>query len=283
MKKKSFWLILCLSAFVSVYFLLNQNSSQAQTIPSDGIYIFGTIEKDRRMTGYFGKNSKDLRNKNWCVFIGENGKVYKLLLIDKGISELYIDGQKIDDSLIWKHTAEYKSFLERFWRSEEIENQSRELEQKMKPIDRRIEAVSKEIEKLDRAEEKLDKALEKNTIGFAENRKSIRAQQKRLNEIQSEFAQQIEDLSKQQEKLSNEQESLKLMEDLNKVLRQIGVDLQSLGVIKNVNNLSFKLSNLELIVNGKKASPEVFAMLKARYIFELNNESGFLYRWKGNV
>ena len=228
------------------------------------------------MTGYFGKNYQDIKNKNWCVFIGSNGKVYKMSLIDKNIRDLFIDGQKVADDQIWKHTAEYKSFLEKFWRNEEIEKESNELEQKIKPLDRKMDAIIQEIEKLDRD-------LEKNSAGFADGRKSLKAQQKRLSAIEKELDDQIEDLSKQQEKLSDEQESLNLMDELDKVLLQIGSDLKSLGVIKNTNNLSFKLSNLGLIVNGKQVSPEVFELLKARYIVEFSGESGFLYRWKGDV
>lgn len=284
MVKKVFILLLSLSALTLLFFALNQNISLAQIKPNnDSLYMVGSVDKDRTMTGFFGKNHQDIENKNWCVFIGENGKVYKISLIERNIHELYIDGQKIADNQIWKHTAEYKSFLEKFWRNEEIEDESSDLESKIKPIDRKIEAISKEIEKLDRAEEKLDKDLERNSTSFADNKKSINAQQKRLSEIENELDEQIENLSKQQEKLSDEQESLNLMDELDKVLEQISADLKSLGVIKSSKNLSFKLSNVELIVNGKKVSPEVFELLKARYIVEMSGESGFLYRWKGNV
>lgn len=269
-----------ISVFAVLFFVLSFNVSQAQIMPANDIYMFGTIENDKRMSGYFGKNQRDFNNKNWCVFIGANGKVYKLTLIDKNIRDLYIDGQKIADGEIWKHTAEYKPFLLKFWRNEEIEDESKELERQIKPLDRKIEAINKEIEKLDREEEKLEKDLKNNSTSFADNRKSINAQQKRLSAIEKELSEKIENLSKQQEKLSNEQESLNLMDEVNKVLFQIGTDLKSLGVIKNSNNLSFKLSNVELIVNGKRISPDVFDLLKARYIVELNGESGFIYRLK---
>lgn len=245
---------------------MQQNIGQAQILPDDGISMVGTIEKDRAMSGYFGKNRQDFKNKNWCVFIGANGKTYKMILIERNIHELYIDGKKIADSEIWKHTAAYKSFLERFWRSEQIEQESRELERQIKPLDRKIEAINQEIEKLDREEEKFDRESKKNSSSFAENRKNLNAQQKKLSAIKRKLSEQIESLSKQQEKLSDKQESLNLMDDLNKVLLQIGADLKSLGLVKNTNNLSFKLSNLELIVNGKKSSPEVFELLKANIL-----------------
>lgn len=283
MKRKTFGLILSLMIFTGLFFVSSRNIGQAQIMPANDIYMFGTIENDKTMSGYFGKNQQDFKNKNWCVFIGSNGKVYKLRLIDRSVRELYIDGQKISNNQIGKHTAEYKSFLEKFWRSRDIENESAELEIKIKPLDREMEAVNQEIEKLDRAEEKLERNSEKKSASFAETRKSLNARQKRLSEIQKELNEQIEDLSKQQEKLSNEQESLKLIDELNRVLLQISADLKSLSVIKNSRNLSFKLSNVELIVNGKRVSPEVFELLKTRYIVELSGESGFLFRWKGDI
>lgn len=283
MKRNSFSLILFFSLLVGLYFLINLNKSQAQILPSNDIYMFGTIENDHRMSGYFGKNSKDLQNKDWCVFIGANGKVYKITLIERNIHELFIDGKKITDSEIWKHNAEYKTFLQKFWRNEDLRIQSRDLEQKMRPLERKIEAISKEIEALDQKEEKLSKEFERNSINFAENKKTIRAQQKRLNEIQSNLDQQIEELSDEQEKVSNEQESLNLMSETEKILQQISEDLQSLGVIKSSKNLSFKLSNIELILNGKKVTKDVFDLLKTKYIVELKSETGFLYRWKGKV
>ncbi len=272
MNKKLFWLILSVSGFIVLFFVWNQNSGLAQIEVPKGIYLFGTIEKGDVLSGYFGKNQPDSNNKNWGVFVGENNKVYKLSLIGKSIHELYIDGQKIPDNEIWKHTAEYKSFLGKYWRNEEIEQESRELEQKIKPLDRRMEAINKEIEKLDQAEEKLDQAEEKSATNFVENRKSLQSQQQKLSAVQKELDEQLENLSKQQEKLSTEQESLNLIAELDKVLLRIGADLKSLSVIKDRKNLSFKLSNVELIVDGKKVSPEVFELLKARYIVELGGE-----------
>ncbi len=283
MNKKIFWIITGLSGIGILFFVGQQNIGLAQlSVPKD-IYMFGTIEKGEVMSGYFGKHQPDSKNKTWCVFIGSNGKVYKLALIDKNIHELYIDGQKVADSQIWKHTAEYKSFLEKFWRNEEIENESRELERQIKPFERKIEAISKEIEKLDRAEEKLDRDSENKPANFDESRANATARQQKLAKMQKELDEQIENLSKQQETLSSEQESLNLLTELDKVLLRIREDLKSLGVIRNSNNLSFKLSNVELIVNGKKISPEVFELLKARYIVELSGESGFVFHWKGDI
>lgn len=280
MNKRIFLIISCFVLLSIPFFLWQQNVSEAQTKKDDdSLYMIGSIENNKTMTGFYSKNAQSVQNKNWCVFIGNNGKVYKIQLIDKSIHTLHIDGQKIADSQIWKHTAEYKPYLEKMWRITEIENKSAEIDSQIKPIDRKIAALDKEMQKLDEKEEQ----MEKNSTNFAENQKSFNAERKKLSEMIKKHSEQIEELSEQQEILSKEMESLDLMKEIDKVLSQISADLKALGVIKSSSNVSFKLSNSELIVNGKKASPEVYDLLKSRYIVEMNGSFGFLYHWKGEV
>jgi bla regulator protein BlaR1 len=276
------WRVIWGITMLSIFVLANQSISPAQIKTGDnGVYMMtGSIDKDLTRTGFFNKNREDQKNQDWCIFISEKGQVYKLVLADKKVSRLFIDGQKIDDSQIEKHIAEYQAFLTKHLRSQEIENESRDLDFRIKPFDRKIETLDKEIEKLDRAEEKLEKAMEENSDEFAQERKNINAQQKKLAEMQRKQEKELEELSSQEEKLSNEQESLGLEHETDKILRQISEDLKLFGVIKNSTNLSFKLSNLELVVNGKKSSPEIFEKLKAKYIVDLGEESGFLFHWK---
>ena len=281
-KKKISCLILSIAISVLAVLTGNQNLGNAQSSVPDGTHLFGTIGNDSVISGYFSKNQAS-SNLDWCAFIGSNGKVYKMSLIERNVHELYIDGYKIADSEIWKHNAAYKPFLEKYWRSNEIENESREIEKKIKPLDTKIEAINKEIERLDLAEERLERSTSKNSESFIDSKLSLKEQQKQLAETQNELDQQIEFLSKQQERISDEQESLGLEKYLDDILKQIAADLKSLGAIKSIDKLSFKLSNREMIINGKQASPEVFDLLKAKYIIDQSGESGLIYRWKGNI
>ena len=267
---------------LSILVLANQTNSTAQIKSGDNtIYMMaGSIDKDITITGFFNRNNQNQKNQDWCVFIGEKGQVYKLLLTERKVSSLYIEGQKINDTQIEKYLAEYQPFLIKHWRNQEIENESRDLEVQMKPIDSKIETLEKEMEKLEAAEEKLEKAREKDSAELAQERRNINAQQKKLAEMQRKNEKEAEEFSTRQEKLSDEQESLGLEQEMDKILRRITEDLKSFGVIKNSTDLTFKLSNLELIVNGRKHSPEIFEKLKAKYIVDLGEESGFLYRWK---
>jgi len=280
MKKRLFLTSAAALLLLAAFSAFDSNIGLAQ-LPTgdDGIYIFGRIDNDKAKSGIFGRRRENLKNSDWCVFIGENGQVYRMSLIDRSIHELYIDGKKIDDSQIWKHTAEFKPYLEKYWRVRELDKESASLDRQMKPIEIKIETVSKEMEKLDKIEER----LERSAAGFADDRKSLSDARKRIAGTERELSRELEDFAKRQDQIGKEHESLNLMADLDKVLKQIGTDLQALGVIKSTSNLSFKLSNVELIVNGRKASPEVYDLLKARYIITEGAESGFLYRWKGAI
>jgi hypothetical protein len=282
MNRKTLRVISGVTILAILVFLSNQSISTGQ-IKSGGGELYmsvGLIGKDSTLTGFFYKNSNHPKNQDWCVFIGSNGQVYKLFLTDKKVSSLYLDGQKIDDGQIGRHTAEYQPFLMKYLRNQEIENETEELEKEIKPLERKIEALDNEMSKLDEAEEKLERKTENSSVSLAEEKRNINAQQKKLAEMQREHEEELKTFSAQQEKLSDEQESLGLEKETDKVLHQIREDLKSLGVIKNLNNLSFKLSNLELIVNGKKPSSEIYEKLKAKYIFDFGEESGFLYYWK---
>lgn len=282
MNKKLLWLILSLLVCVGAILTGDNSPSNAQVNFPDGVRLFGTIGNDGVISGYFSRNQSD-SDRDWCVFVGANGKAYKMSLIERNVHELYIDGQKVPDSEIWKHTAEYKSFLEKYWRSQDIENESREIEQKIKPLAKRIEAVSKEIEKLDLAEDRGERSTSRNSESFVDTKLRLREQQKKLDEIENELDQKMGVLSKQQERLSDEQESLGLEKYLDDVLKQIATDIKVLGAIKSTDKLSYKLSNRELIINGERASPEILELLKIKYILDRGGESGFIYRWKGEI
>lgn len=275
MSIKTFILFCCVFAFaicppISVNGQLNINH--------DAVYMFGSIENDNRMTGFFSHNKPNFARNNQCVFIGANEKVYRLSLTDKYINELFIDGKKIDDSQIWKHTAEFKPFLMKFWRQTEIENEIEKFEKKISPLSKKIEEIDKEIEK---TEQELDKISEKNSSENTKNQNSLKDKVKKLRQEQKEFESKLTDLENSQEKFDEELETLNLHSELEKVLQQITKDLESIGVVKNRANLSFKLSNKELVVNGKKLTDDAFGILKMRYVFDTQYESGFVYRWKG--
>ncbi len=240
-----------------------------------GINFMGTIENNGVMTGVFGRRSNTARNNNWCVFVGANGQVYKMAFIDRDISYLYIDGKRVDDSLIWKHTAEFRAYYDKYWRDRDIETQSAALENEMRPLNSEIENVAKQMEKIDQALEKLVRQG-----GSSAENKSFDADRERLAQIERRLDKEIEGYAKRQELLAKEQETLRMMDETDKVLNQILQDLKSLGAIKQRANTTFKLSTLEFIINGKPASPEIYALMKDRYLPESTVETGFMHHWK---
>lgn len=261
---------------LSVFFTENRAQIGVNTEEFRGVYLLGTIDRDGGKTGLFSRRGA-AGDTGWFVFVGEGGWVYKLGLIGRDVSYLYIDGTRIADGDIWRHTAAFRSNYDKYWRDREIEAESDEIDERMKPLERRINAVAKEMEKLDIAREKLERAER-----FSDN-DGLDAQIKKLQQKERELDREIETLAKQQDKLGDERESLGLMKETDKVIDRIALDLVALGAIKGKSGLSYKLSNAGLIINGKPASPEIFELLRKRYIADSPTESGFLYRWKTKI
>lgn len=275
--------LLVIAAFV-LFLGIGQTVVNSQfQIDDERFYMVGTVGKDKKLSGYFIKGKTEFKDQNQFTFIASNGKVYKLSLTDKNVGELFIDGQKIAPADIEKHSAEYRPFVEKVLRSAEIEKELNELERKTNPLERRNAALDEEIEKLEAKLEEIEKKIEKGANGFTDNRDNLQAQIDRLSEMQDELDGQIDELDQKRDPLDEEQDALGLYNEMEKVLDQITADLKSLGVAKNTANLSYKLSNRELIVNGQKVSAEVFELLKTRYLFETATESGYLLHWKGKV
>lgn len=282
MSKKAFAIFVGTLTGVIIVLACVQFIGFAQSDIPGGVRLFATIGKDSEISGYFSSNGNG-NARDWCVFVGQNGKVYKISLVDRDVSELSIDGQRVPKGDILKHSVEYTAFLEKYFRSVEIDNESRELDQKVKPLDEQIEALGEELEKLDAAESRLEKSSMKGSDSFVDARLELKKKQNSLEETQDEIDRQIESLSKLQDRLAQEQESLGLDNYVDQVLRHIAADLISLGVIKNPDKLSFKLSNRGLIVNGKSTRRDVFESLKSKYVVDHCDECGFLYKWKSKI
>lgn len=281
--KRGILLVISVAAFLLMWFVpsdqISSSAQSAQTKAYNEIYMpDGVIDNGLTLTGFFSRSH--IKDPYWSVFIGGDGQVYKILLTGKKVSSLYIDGQKIDNDQIGKYTASFQTFLDKLWQNQAIENELRELELLMQPTNRRIEALEREMSKLDDAEEKLEKAGARKSAGYEQELRDINAQQKKLGEMINEREQEIDGLSSREEDLNDKKEALGIEKEADRVLRRITEDMRELGLTKGASNLSFKLSNVELVVNGKKPSPEVFEKLKAKYIFDVGTESGFLYNWK---
>ncbi len=284
MKKRTYFTI---SIFAFLFFaacVSHQNVADAQIRGlDDAIYMFGTFDTNTGKTGFFMKNAVEGDKKTWCVFVGENGSIYKLSLIDKSVGELFVDGKRIPDGEIWKRTVEFKPYLEMVWKQKELEAKSEKNDAKSEEIDSQSEEIDKSEERIDRAEEKLDKLSDERLVAVSKERENLRTQRERLNKLRENINRQREPIETRQSVINRELNSIDMISEMDKVLNQVIVDLKSVGVIKDPKNLSFKLSNRELIVNGRTVSTETFELLKTKYIAESTGETGFLYRWKPKI
>lgn len=76
-------------------------------------------------------------------------------------------------------------------------------------------------------------------------------------------------------------ESLPINVEADKTSGDIIKDLIKAGIIKNQNNLSYKLGNDELVVNGKKQPEDIHNKLKKKYL-KNNAQTTYYYEYKMN-
>jgi bla regulator protein blaR1 len=284
MKKRTYFTISIFAFLFFSVFVSRQNVADAQIRGlDDAIYMFGTFDTNRGKTGFFNKSSAESDAKKWCVFVGKNGSVYKLSLIDKSVGELFVDGKRIPDGEIWKRTAEFKSYLGMVWKQRELEAESERIDANSEEIDSQSEEIDRSEQRIDKAEEKLDKFSDERQADISKERENLRTQRERLNKLRESIHNQREPVETRQSVIERELNSIDMIREMDKILDQVIVDLKSVGVIKDSKNLSFKLSNRELVVNGKRISTETFELLKTKYIAESTGETGFLYRWKPEI
>jgi bla regulator protein blaR1 len=217
---------------------------------------------------------------DWSVLLNDEGRVIKAVINNRSVSELYIDGNKISEPYSAQFTGLTKQIMDRWILQRELEKESSELNLKMNEINAQEQKIIKAGNKINLVKEKLY-YIEKNQLV------DLSAEKKNLANLRYEISAQRKLLIKKRAELSAEH--YQLMEELNKfrleneigkMLENIIGDLQKEGIITDLQNVSFKLSNRELIVNGKRQSPELFQRLKTRYVIDSPNEVGFHYRWK---
>ncbi len=239
---------------------------------------------DKQATGIYvkGDNEKTV-DLNWSVFVGNDGKVYKVSIVDHKITTLVIDGQQIPSENIPQFASATKPFLDYLLMQEEIDRLEKDIDANEEDIDRQEHEIDKISDRLDKTHEKLDQLEENRSVDLSAEKENISKLQERTSELRQSISVQREKFLSEREKVSSKREKIDNLDELDKVFSKIISDLKAEGIVKNEKNLSFKLSNRQLIVNGKIQSDEIFQKLKAKYVIESSYESGFLYRWKEKI
>ena len=249
---------------------------------SDSIMMSGEFS-DKQATGIYVKGSDANINQDWSVFLGNDGKVYKVRAVDQNIAELYVNGEKISSENILQYAANTKPYLDNLAMQAEFEKLEKEIDAKEEDIDKDEEEVDKISDKIDKAQDKIDEMQDRRAVDLSAERDNLSKLRDKTSKIRDSLSANRDELSAERDKLSEKRDTIDNIDELDKVLAKIISDLKAEGIIKNSNNLSFKLSNREFIVNGKRQSAEFHNKMKAKYVIETNYEAGFLYRWKERI
>ena len=268
---------LAIMTFAGVLTVSAQTASTSESLTMTGEF------SDKQATGIYVKGDFQNTNQNWSVFLGNDRKVYKIRSVDQNIAELYVDGEKIPSENISQYSVNTKPYLDNLAMQKELEKLEAELDAKEEDIDKDEEEIDKISDKIDKAQDKIDELQEKHSVDLRAERDNLSKLRDKTSKLRDSLGKKRDELSAQRDKLSEKRDTIDNIDELDKVLDKIIGDLKAEGIIKNSNNLSFKLSNREFIVNGKRQSAEIHNKMKAKYVIETAYEAGFLYRWKEKI
>lgn len=219
--------------------------------------------------------------------VTRNNKQYEIVKRNGKIISLFIDNQEIAASDYAKHQPEIDKIMEEIKVQHELAEKQREqaeIQRKQAGVQRELaekqreeaqemrkmaEEQRREAEKMREAADGMRKQAEQMRLN-AEKQREHAAEQRAQAEVQRHKA---EEMRKVAEK---EREAYIKMQD--DVIEELG----NAGVVTDKNDLSFKLGDDELIVNGVKQPAELHQRLKSKYLkTEGGKKSEMYYNYNG--
>ena len=137
------------------------------------------------------------------------------------------------------------------------------------------EKLRKEADELRKGAEKMRKESE----GLQKQAKEMRLDADKQREEAEKMRQQADGHRQKAEVMRKEAE--KMRAEYEKMQEELITELTNAGVINGRTNLSYKLSNDELIVNGKKQPDALHQRLKTKFLKTSNVE--MVYNWSGRT
>jgi hypothetical protein len=270
----------CSSLILAIITVAGFINAAAQS--TDSLMMTGEFS-EKQATGIYVKGSDENLKENWSVFLGNDEKVYKIKLVEHKIAELYIDGGKITNESVSRYSAVTKPFLDNLAIREELENLEKEIDDKEEVIDQESNEIDEMSDKIDKAQDKLNDLEENRQVNLSAERDNLSKLRDKTSKLRDSLSAKRDALSAKRNALSEKRDKIDNIDEPDKVLNKIIGDLKAEGIIQSSKNVSFKLSNREFIVNGKRQPAEVHQKMKAKYVIETLYEAGFLYRWKEKI
>lgn len=266
--------------------------AQAQSMCATGIF-----DRDGATCRFTTGKDAEQHLSDWQVFVGDNGHVYKLIMEQGDVRELYVDGEKIPATQI----ADFQSFIaptlksllqkkalekrKADIRAEELGFNSYKLE-----IEARQIAIEAAQDALETKRTRLEQTASTDVPVSEEQRIDVRREALKLSREQAMLAEEYDAIDQKREVLARHWEDCSVQCDQisevetaqrAQVLESLIADLKKADVVSNTRALSFKLSGSELVVNGKTMPERLHRTLAAKYLPVLEaGDAGFMYRWK---
>lgn len=283
-----------LTLFIAIAAFTSNSPAQQGAISMHGTLL------DSGATGTFSTGFPKDAFIQPMVFIGDDRRVYRVVFENDRLAALFIDGVQVTPERIADDPANDRklaNFLEIRKESARLEEQEAGLDEEDSALDVIENLLEKKEDEADRIqdsieddEEMLEDERDKSTRDNI--RKSIDKKREKFHALRREIEQQQAEIDAKREQIDArakvvsarlEEFSTTADREMDKVLDRIVTDLRTANVLAASGKVSFKLTNKELIVNGKSAPRDVFERLKQVYVGDdPRGTFGYLYNWKLN-
>ncbi len=230
----------------------------------------------------------------------ENGKEYRVVQDDDEIVYLKVDGKVISkedmgqyksvitEVVVKSEAAREESEIQRAKAEVErnrADQERRRADEQRRQADIQRDQADEQRKRSDQERERADadrKKAELSSYGSVEIRKQANEARAdaEIQRRQADKSRAEADVFRKQAEVSRKEADV-MREKYEKMQAELIGDLIREGIITDKNNLSYKLSKDELIVNGKKQPDSLHEKFRKRFIKEQNVE--MVYNWSGRT
>ena len=219
--------------------------------------------------------------------VTRNNKQYEIVKRNGKIISLFIDNQEIAESDYARHQPEIDKIMEEIKVQHDLAEKQREqaeVQRKQAGIQRELaekqreeaqemrkmaEEQRREAEKMREAADGMRKQAEQMRLD-AEKQRAHATEQRAQAEVQRHKAEEMRKVAEKER------------EAYNKMQDEVIEELSNAGLVKDKDDLSFKLGDDELIVNGVKQPADLHQKLKSKYLkTEGGKKSEMYYNYNG--